>query len=99
MRKYLYRVLLHCSILFNVILFGKPYQSFSARQYALWYKGYPNLMFQIDWFFEKFFNEKYHCQDAYMFWKAILASAVKHQDDFTHSSNTETKLWKITLDS
>lgn len=99
MFRYFYRVFVHFSVVFNVLLFGRAYQSFSARQQYLWYLGYPNLKRPIDWFFAFFFNEKEHCLDAFLFWKRIYKAAQEAEQAYCHSSNTETKHWRMTLDS
>ena len=63
--KYFARIGIAVSILANVILFGKLYQSFSARNYDWKRRGLPHLVPLIDLIF---FFHKDHCLMCWISW-------------------------------
>lgn len=76
MSKYLNRVGTSASIFLNVITGGKSNQTLSARQYARYRQGKPNLVWIID---EIFFLEDDHCMESWIKWE-IISKAIKHYD-------------------
>jgi hypothetical protein len=65
MIKYLQRVGIAVSVLFNVITGGHSNQSFSARNYAWKRDGKPNLVWLIDTIF---WFDPDHCAQAWSYW-------------------------------
>lgn len=65
LKKYISRVGIAISVLFNVILGGYSNQSFSARNYAWKREGKPNLVWLID---KIFWFDPDHCMQAWSYW-------------------------------
>jgi hypothetical protein len=63
--KYLSRVAIALSVLFNVILGGESNQTFSARNWSRKRSGKINLVYIIDLLFWK---EDAHCLTAWTYW-------------------------------
>ena len=68
MLKYLERVCIALSVLFNVLLGGYSNQSFSARNYQWKKDGKPNLVYVIDWVFFVLVGEIDHCMTCWSYW-------------------------------
>jgi hypothetical protein len=64
--RYLKRVGIAISILFNVLLGGNSNQTFSARNWELKRKGQFNLVSLIDLIF---FLDQYHCLTSWVYWR------------------------------
>jgi len=78
MRRYLYRIMIAISVLFNVILGGPSNQTFSARNHAWRRKGHPNVCSFID---VLFFMEADHCRMSWLYWRT--------RKDVIHSISTK----------
>jgi len=76
MFRYLNRVLLAFSILFNTILGGSTNQSFSARNWQRRKRSQMNLVWLIN---RIFFWEYDHCRESYIKW-VIINNAIYHYD-------------------
>jgi hypothetical protein len=63
--KYIERVGIALSVLFNVLLGGHSNQTFSARNYGWKREGKPNLVWLID---AIFWFDPHHCLDAWTYW-------------------------------
>jgi hypothetical protein len=63
--KYIERVGIALSVLFNVLLGGYSNQTFSARNYGWKREGKPNLVWLID---TLFWFDPNHCLDAWTYW-------------------------------
>jgi len=63
--KYIERVGIALSVLFNVLLGGYSNQTFSARNYGWKREGKPNLVWLIDTIF---WFDPNHCLDAWTYW-------------------------------
>jgi hypothetical protein len=61
--RYLYRVGIALSVLFNVILLGESNQTFSARNYGWKREGKPNGVWLIDRL-----SKKDHCRMSWVYW-------------------------------
>lgn len=68
--KYLERVGIALSVLFNVLVGGPSNQTFSARNWEWKMQGYPNLVFIIDLMFIKL--EEDHCKSSWEFWSKVI---------------------------
>lgn len=64
--RYIERIGIALSVLFNVILGGQSNQTFSARNYYWKLTGKPNLVWLIDFLF--LWKEKYHCERSWAYW-------------------------------
>lgn len=63
--KYLERIGISVSVLFNVLCGGASNQTFSARNYDLKRRGKKNLVWLIDLIY---FREENHCLTAWSYW-------------------------------
>ena len=68
--KYFERLGIASSVLLNVILGGPSNQTFSARNWEWKVKGYPNLVWLID--FLALWFEKDHCKTSWEFWSTVI---------------------------
>lgn len=64
--KYLYINSISFSIFLNTILGGKPYQTFSARNWEWKKENKPNVIWLID---ALIFFERDHCMNCWVRWK------------------------------
>ena len=69
--RYISRVGIAFSILFNTLCNGPSNQSFSARNWELKRNGRFNVVFLIDWVF---FLDKDHCLTSWIYWVEIDAA-------------------------
>lgn len=76
--KYLQRVGIAISVLFNVILGGYSNQSFSARNYAWKREDKPNLVWLIDLIF---YIDKDHCMNSWLYWYTRKNRRVTNDND------------------
>ena len=76
--KYLQRVGIAISVLFNVILGGYSNQSFSARNYAWKRANKPNLVWLID---SIFWFDQNHCMNSWLYWYTRKNRRAKDDND------------------
>lgn len=66
--KYIKRIGIAISVLFNVFLGGESNQTFSARNYAWKKEGKPNLVWLIDFVAKYVFKDPDHCLNSWVYW-------------------------------
>ena len=76
--KYLQRVGIAISVLFNVIFGGYSNQSFSARNYAWKRESRPNLVWFID---NIFWFDSNHCMNCWLYWYTRKTLGEQHDND------------------
>lgn len=76
--KYLQRIGIAISVLFNVLLGGYSNQSFSARNYAWKRAEKPNLVWLID---SIFWFDKNHCMHCWLYWYTRKNRRVMNDND------------------
>ena len=98
LRKYLKRVGVSISVLFNVILGGSSNQTFSARQYERKRNGLSNLSWLIDMVI---FFDSDHCMMSWLYWKTtkdIRLVKGKYTHEFLYSPEYEKPMGGISTE-
>jgi len=87
-QRYIFRVLIALSILFNVVSLGHLNQTFSARNYIWKRRGQRNFVYIID-----LILGRDHCMDSWVKWTIMKGKLESYEENTKIYSEKITRKW------